>query len=85
MAELSGDQRENLSDREYAYIDKHGGRHLPIHDDEHIRNAAARFSQTHFESTEARQQAAKHIVTAAQRHGVELNQDDAVMQAADAS
>ncbi|GGK25713.1 hypothetical protein GCM10008955_19310 [Deinococcus malanensis] len=81
MAELTSQQRDDLSDSKFAYIDTKGGRHLPIHDEEHIRNAAARFNQTHFESAKARQQAARQIQVAATKHGVHLDDDDAVIEA----
>ena len=55
MAELSTAQRERLHDSSFAYIDKTGERHLPINDEEHVRNAISRFSQTDFEDAEARQ------------------------------
>ncbi|WP_407541216.1 hypothetical protein Q0M94_07480 [Deinococcus radiomollis] len=54
MADLSTQQRDDLKDKDFAYVDKKGERHLPIHDEKHVRNAAARFSQTHFESKEAK-------------------------------
>ncbi|ULH17491.1 hypothetical protein MF271_20760 (plasmid) [Deinococcus sp. KNUC1210] len=85
MSELSQQSREHLSDPSFAYIDSNGERHLPIHDEEHVRNAASRFSQTHFENDDARQSAARHIVAAARKHGVELADDDAVSRAAGSS
>jgi hypothetical protein len=39
MAELTTKQREKLKKRDFAYVDKEGGEHLPIHDEEHVRNA----------------------------------------------
>src|SRR6266576_5868340 len=48
--ELTSESRDNISDEKFAYIDSKGGRHLPIHDASHVRNALARFNQTHFES-----------------------------------
>lgn len=82
MADLSTRQRDDLKNQDFAYVDKNGERHLPIHDQEHVRNAAARFSQTRFESAEAKHKAARHIVSAAKKHGVEIG-DDAVSKAAD--
>lgn len=82
MADLSAQQRDNLKDNDFAYIDKKGERHLPIHDEEHVRNAAARFAQTKFESTEAKYQAARHVLTAAEKFKVEIAEDDAVSKAA---
>ncbi len=83
MSELTTEERNDLNDKAFAYIDKDGGRHLPIHDESHVKNAVARFAQTEFESAAAKHQAARHLVAAAQKHGVELNEDDAVRQAAD--
>jgi hypothetical protein len=82
MSDLTTEQRDALNDRAFAYIDKDGGRHLPIHDGSHVKNAVARFAQTEFESVAARHQAARHIVAAAKKHGIELDEDDAVRQAA---
>lgn len=82
MSELSSESREHLSNMSFAYIDSKGERHLPIHDEEHVRNAAARFSQTQFDDADAKHAAAKHIVAAAKKHGVALADDDAVSQAA---
>ena len=44
MAELSGKQRERLKTSDFAYVDKAGGEHLPIHDDSDVWNARARQS-----------------------------------------
>ncbi|GAA5534454.1 DUF6582 domain-containing protein [Deinococcus aluminii] len=82
MSELSDKQREQLKDQQFAYIDRQGGRHLPIEDETHVRNAVARFSQTDFESGEAKHQAAQKIVQAAHKYGIELSDDDAVVKAA---
>ena len=83
MAELSSNDRDKLKDSDFAYVDKSGDRHLPIHDDEHVRNAAARFNQTQFDSSSDKKKAAKAIVTAAKKHGVELSDDDDVVKAAE--
>ena len=82
MARLSTDQRKRLKDSEFAYVDKEGERHLPIHDEEHVRNAIQRFAQTHFESQAAKKAAAKKIQQAAKRHGIEIAPDDAVARGA---
>ena len=44
--ELSTEKRNNLRDSQFAYVDKDGVGHLPIHDGPHVRNALARFDQT---------------------------------------
>ncbi|UQN10745.1 DUF6582 domain-containing protein [Deinococcus sp. QL22] len=82
MAELNDEKRNELGNRDFAYVDQQGERHLPIHDEAHVKNAAARFSQTHFENAAAKQRAARQIVAAAQKHGIELSEDDVVKQAA---
>ena len=82
MAELSTKQRERLKDGAFAYVDEGGGRHLPIHDEEHVRNAVARFGQTHFESKAARRQAARKVLKAAKEHGIEVSSEDEVAKAA---
>ena len=82
MAELSSEKRDEMQARDFAYVDSKGEKHLPIHDESHVRNAAARFDQTHFESASAKKEAAQHIRAAAKQHGIELGDDDAVVKAA---
>lgn len=82
MADLDTAARDRLHDRSFAYIDSDGERHLPINDETHIRNAAARFDQTDFERASDRHQAARRIVAAAKRHDIELSPTDAVVKAA---
>ncbi|MGE3268717.1 MAG: DUF6582 domain-containing protein [Chloroflexota bacterium] len=82
MPQLTTEQRNKLKDSQFAYIDQDGERHLPIHDDEHVRNAIQRFGQTHFESTQAKKQAAQAILKAARKHDIDVAEDDDVMQAA---
>lgn len=66
-------RRSEMSARSFAYIDSEGGRHLPIHDAAHVRNALARFNQTHFESSDAKRKARAKILAAAKRFGVEVS------------
>jgi hypothetical protein len=82
MPELSTQERNRLKDEQFAYVDKEGERHLPIHDEEHVRNAIQRFGRTLFESAQAKERAAKAIVKAARKHDVEVSEDDDVMRAA---
>jgi hypothetical protein len=82
MPQLSTAQRNRLKDDQFAYIDKDGERHLPIHDEEHVRNAIRRFSRTHFESQAAKARAAKAIMQAARHHDIDVGDDDDVAQAA---
>lgn len=82
MAELSIDQRERLRDDSFAYIDSKGERHLPINDDSHVRNAVSRFDQTDFEDAAAKYRAARRIMSAARRHGIDVDASSDVATAA---
>jgi hypothetical protein len=82
MNELSGEERDDLRKDQFAYVDREGGEHLPIHDESHVRNAIARFNQTDFESKAARERARKKILRAAERHGIEVDDDANVNQPA---
>ena len=75
MATLTDKKRDSLRSDQFAYIDKDGGEHLPIHDESHIRNAMARWNQTDFQSDTAREDARRKIVSAAKRHGIEVADD----------
>ena len=76
MAELDTRDRDRLRDSEFAYVDKHGEGHLPINDAAHVRNAVARFNQTEFESMAAKELARRTILTAAEKHGIEIDEGD---------
>ena len=78
MAELTTKGRDRLRSNQFAYVDKDGGEHLPIHDEEHVRNAIARFNQTKFESAEAKEKARRKVLAAAKRHGIEVAKDDKI-------
>jgi hypothetical protein len=82
MATLTEKGRDKLRSTQFAYVDRKGGEHLPIHDDEHIRNAMARFNQTEFESAAAKERARRKIVGAAKRHGIEVSEDSNVAKPA---
>ena len=82
MAELTEKQRDKLSKSDFAYVDKDGGEHLPIHDESHVRNAIARFNQTHFESKAAKEQARKKVLAAAKRHGIDVDEHDNIRERA---
>jgi hypothetical protein len=81
MAELSTKQRDKLRKSDFAYVDKEGGEHLPIHDETHVRNAIARWNQTHFQSKTAREEARRKILRAAKKHKIEVSEDDEVARA----
>jgi Family of unknown function (DUF6582) len=80
MAELSTKQRDRLRKSDFAYVDKDGDEHLPIHDEEHVRNALARWNQTHFDNAADKESARKKILRAAKKFGIEVSEDDKVMQ-----
>ena len=82
MGELSSEERDDLRKDQFAYVDRDGGEHLPIHDESHVRNAIARFNQTDFESQAARERARKKILRAAERYGIEVDDDNNVNQPA---
>ena len=82
MATLTARKRDRLRSNQFAYVDRDGGEHLPIHDEAHVRNAIARFNQTDFESIAAKERARKKILGAAKRHGIEVNDDDNVAKPA---
>jgi hypothetical protein len=78
MATLTERARDRLRSTQFAYVDKDGGEHLPIHDESHVRNAIARFNQTEFESAAAKERARKKILDAARRHDIEIGDDSNV-------
>jgi hypothetical protein len=82
MATLDTRDREKLRSSQFAYVDKDGGEHLPIHDGSHVRNAMARFNQTDFESKTAREEARKKILAAAKRHDIDVDEDANVAKSA---
>ena len=82
MAELDTKDRNRLRDSSFAWIDKDGERHLPINDESHVRNAISRFNQTDFDEPGAKSKAARKILAAAKRHGIDVDADDDVARAA---
>lgn len=78
MAELDTADRFKLSKRQFAFVDKEGVGHLPIHDETHVRNAMARWNQTDFPSSSAKERARKNILAAARGHGIDVSEDDLV-------
>jgi hypothetical protein len=83
MAQLTEMGRKHIARKNFAYVDKEGGEHLPIHDEEHVRNAIARFNQTAFESVAAKEKARRKVLAAAKRHGVEVSDDAEVAKRAE--
>ncbi len=80
MAELDSKDRDDLRKDQFAYVDRDGGEHLPINDESHVRNAIARFNQTDFQSDTAKDDARKKILKAAERFGIEVDEDSNVKQ-----
>jgi class 3 adenylate cyclase len=70
MPRLSARRRAELPASAFAYIDGRGRRRLPIHDEAHVRNALARFTQVAFESDEARERARRRLLNAAKKVGI---------------
>jgi hypothetical protein len=83
VAQLTETGRSHVARKSFAYVDREGGEHLPIHDADHVRNAIARFNQTAFESIEAKEKARRKILAAAKRHGILVAKDDEVAKRAD--
>lgn len=82
MAELDTRARDMLRSSQFAYVDSKGGEHLPINDEEHVRNAMARFNQTDFESAAAKERARRKVLAAAKRHGIDVSEDSNVAKPA---
>ena len=78
MAELDTADRNKIDKRQFAWVDKDGEGHLPIHDESHIRNAMARWNQTDFPSKSAKDGARRKILAAARRQKIDVSKDDKV-------
>ena len=70
---MSTAEKDDLEDSAFAFADE---RKEPLTDAAHVRNAVARFTQVTGVSDEERDRAWARIVTAAQRHGVDLSEKD---------
>ena len=81
MAELTTRGRKHVARKNFAYVDKDGGEHLPIHDASHVRNAMARFNQTDFESERGQDARRKKILAAARKFDIEVDEDDNIATA----
>jgi hypothetical protein len=82
MADLDTKDRNRLRDSSFAWIDKQGERHLPINDESHVRNAISRFNQTDFDEPGAKPKAARKIMAAAKKYGIDVDTSDDVARAA---
>lgn len=84
---LSQAERKEMPSSAFAFIDKKGGRHLPIHDSGHIKSALGRHAQQDFseargDPADAKAKAARRILAAAKKHGINVNEKSAVAEAA---
>ena len=70
MSRLVSSKRAKLPASAFAYIDSRGRRRLPIHDEPHVRNALARFSQVGFEDDAARERARTRLLNAAKKYRI---------------
>jgi small nuclear ribonucleoprotein (snRNP)-like protein len=68
-AELSASARNDLPESKFAAA---GGK-LPIHDEAHVRAAMSRFGQTDFADPADRAAAARKIISAAKRYGIDCS------------
>lgn len=75
-ADLTAKKRDDLDDSDFAYVDKDGGRHLPIENKAHVKAALSRFDQTDFESDSAKATARRKILAAAKKFGIDVADDD---------
>ena len=71
MSELDANDREKLSDSDYAFPKE---RKEPICDADHVRNAIARFDQVEGVSDKERDEAWDRIKRAAKKYGVEVSE-----------
>jgi len=70
MSRLVSSKRARLPASAFAYIDSRGRRRLPIHDEAHVRNALARFSQVGFEDDAARERTRTRLLNAAKKYRI---------------
>lgn len=72
-AKMSYKEKQKLPKSSFAWVDSKGKGHLPIQDAAHVRNAMARFNQTHFDSPEAKRRAYGRILRAAKKFGIKVD------------
>jgi hypothetical protein len=80
MTRLTTEQRHELPDSDFAYIDREGNRHLPIENATHVRDAMSRWPRTEFDSYEGSQAARTRILEAARQFGIEASPDDKIVR-----
>ena len=71
MSKLDTDDRDQLSDRQFAFPKQ---RKAPLEDASHVRNAVARFDQVEGVTDAERDEAWKRIQSAAERFDVKLEE-----------
>lgn len=69
-AKLTTSQRDSMSNDQFAYVDPSGGKHFPIHDASHVRNALARLNQSPFGP-----KARAKVMAAAKKFGIKVSGD----------
>lgn len=82
---LSGTDRAKMPASSFAFVDKKGGKHLPIHDEGHVKAALdgqTDFSEAKGDPADAKKKAAAKIVGAAKKFGMDVDDKSAVAQAA---
>jgi hypothetical protein len=72
MAKLDTKEREEIPATQFAFPKQ---RKEPLENASHVRNAIARFNQVEGVSDEERNEAWKHIKTAAKKYDVEVNEE----------
>lgn len=82
MAKLNSKATNALADNQFAYIDAKGGKHLPIPDADHVRDALARFSQTQFDNDDDKKAAAKRLASVAAKYKIDVDDASPVGQLA---
>ncbi len=73
MAKITEARRDHIADEDFAFPKE---RKEPIHDAAHVRNAIARFKQVEGVTDSERDAAWKRIKSAAEKHKVELAEQD---------
>jgi hypothetical protein len=71
MTKLSGEERDELPESRFAFPKQ---RKEPIEDAAHVRAAVARFNQVTDVTDMERDEAWKRIMSAAKKHGIELEE-----------
>ena len=73
MSKLDQEDRDDVATKQFAFPKQ---RKEPLEDASHVRNAIARFNQVKDVTDAERDEAWKHIRTAAKKFDVEVNESD---------